>query len=62
MDVLTIELRVLNHCSGLSLASKTRVLKHCCIVGLEDWEHYEASESEKLKAAKAINNVLYILT
>ncbi|CAE6064136.1 unnamed protein product [Arabidopsis arenosa] len=30
--------------------------------GLEDWEHCEASESEKLKAVEAINNVLSILT
>ncbi|KAL1225646.1 Protein TWIN LOV 1 [Cardamine amara subsp. amara] len=29
--------------------------------GLEDWEHCEASESEKLKAVEAINNVLSIL-
>ncbi|EOA24125.1 hypothetical protein CARUB_v10017359mg [Capsella rubella] len=30
--------------------------------GLEDWEHCEASESEKLKAAEAINTVLSTLT
>ncbi|XP_020881304.1 protein TWIN LOV 1 isoform X2 [Arabidopsis lyrata subsp. lyrata] len=30
--------------------------------GLEDWEHCEASESEKLKAVEAVNNVLSILT
>ncbi|KAG7563340.1 PAC motif [Arabidopsis suecica] len=30
--------------------------------GLEDWEHCEASESEKLKAVETINNVLSILT
>ncbi|CAL9248896.1 unnamed protein product [Arabidopsis halleri] len=30
--------------------------------GLKDWEHCEASESEKLKAVEAVNNVLSILT
>ncbi|XP_010514036.1 PREDICTED: protein TWIN LOV 1-like isoform X2 [Camelina sativa] len=30
--------------------------------GLEDWEYCEASESEKLRAVEAINNVLSVLT
>ncbi|KFK33454.1 hypothetical protein AALP_AA5G015700 [Arabis alpina] len=34
----------------------------CDVQGLEDWEHCEASESEKLKAVEGINNVLSILT
>ncbi|CAN8266739.1 unnamed protein product [Cochlearia groenlandica] len=30
--------------------------------GLENWEHCEASESEKVRAVEAINNVLSVLT
>lgn len=41
--------------------TKLGFLVRCNTAGLENWEHCEASESEKLKAAEAISSVLSIL-
>ncbi|CAH8383470.1 unnamed protein product [Eruca vesicaria subsp. sativa] len=53
---------VFGSCRGEVFVQRKRVLQvECNEQGLEDWEHCEASESEKLKAVEAINNVLSIL-
>ncbi|ESQ33052.1 hypothetical protein EUTSA_v10004326mg [Eutrema salsugineum] len=48
-------------CLGAFVRKDRALPVECDEQGLENWEHCEASESEKLKAVEAVNNVLSIL-